>query len=168
MGFFLKRKKVYTMDFDAAGKTLQSILNACDKEPVQTSFNELLDRQKNRTLFCDLGMGLAVIMLLLTFFAPLIFPHSPVTFDQSADSASELTLDSHYIMNGNLYLQFYGDSLNPDKCYMVTDSGCHFTCSSYNEQKGLISFPYEGEGANIFIESSNGTVLQILMTLRNH
>lgn len=167
MGFSLKQKKVYTMDSDVAGKTLQNILDACDKEPVQASLKELLDRPKPKTLFCNLGRCIAVIMLLLTFFAPLIFPHSPVNFDQSAGSVTELTLDSHYIMNGNLYLQFYGDSLNPDKCYMITDSGYHFTCTSYDKQKGLISFPYEGEGANIFIESSNGTVLQILMTLRN-
>ncbi len=168
MSFSFKRKKVYTMNSEIASETLSQVMRACEREPVTIPFDELIDRSRPRTAFCNAGKIISVFMLLLTFFTPLMFPHSPVSFTQTQNSVSELTLSSHYIMNGNLYLQFYGDTIDPKKCYLLTDSGTRFTCSSYNEKKGLISFPYYGEGANIYIESSNGTVLQILMTLKNN
>lgn len=168
MSFSFKRKKVYTMNSEIASETLNNVMLACKKEPVTIPLHELIDRSCPRTAFCNAGRFISVFMLLLTFFVPLMFPHSPVRFEQTQNSVTELTLNSHYIMNGNLYLQFYGDTIDPDKSYMLTDSGSRFTCSSYNNKKGLISFPYYGEDANIYIESSNGTVLQILMTLKNN
>ena len=168
MRFRFRKRKVYTMDVNIASKTLQNVLTTCNREPSNIPLDELLMRQKPQTRFYTVMKYLTLVLLLLTFLSPFAFKHPPVRFQTTATGSGEFILDSHYVMNGNLYLEVRGETIDVSDCYMLTDSGARFTPSSFNKKKGQISFPYDGEGANIYIESVNGSSIQIIMTLRNN
>lgn len=160
------KKKTYTMDTTLAGETLQNIFAACQVTSNHVAFNRILLNQRPKTRAYAIGKRIALVMLLLTFISPLFFPHSPVRLNQTASATSNLSLESNYVINGNLYLCFYGEDLDPQKCYMITESGFHFTPTSYDENKNIISFPHEHESANIYIESRDGTILHFLLSLK--
>ncbi len=168
MRFHFRKRKVYTMDINVASETLQNVLSACNREPSNIPLDVLLMRQKPQTRFYTVMKYLTLFLLLLTFLSPLAFKHPPVRFQTTATGSGEFILDSHYVINGNLYLQLYGETVDVSDCYMLTDSGARFTPSSFDKKKGLISFPYDGEGANIYLESEKGSSIHIVMTLRNN
>lgn len=168
MRFHFRKRKVYTMNLNVASETLQNVLSACNREPSNIPFDVLLMRQKPQTRFYTVMKQLTLILLLLTFLSPLAFEHPPVDFKTTTIDSDEFVLDSHYVMNGNLYLQLRGEAVNISECYMITDTGVRFAPSSFDRKKALLSFPYDGEGANIYIESVNGSSIQIIMTLRNN
>lgn len=164
MRFILQKENRYIMDSAAADKALQNVLKSHRGETDGLTIKKYAETPAPRTALYTLGKRLALFMLLLTFLSPLAFPHSETSL-QIADhnTHTELLLDSHYVLNGNIYLQFYGEPLDISKCYMLTANGYHFTGTYYDEKNNLIAFPYEGESANIYIEGQNGSILHLIM-----
>lgn len=164
MRSILQKENRYTMDSAAADKALQNVLNSCGGNTETMTVKTCTETSVPKTASYTIGRWLALLMLFLTFLFPLAFPHSKTAL-QITDQGSytELSLDSHYVLNDNLYLQFYGEPLDVSKCYMLTADGYHYTSIYYDEKNNLIAFPFGEESANIYIEGQNGSILHLIM-----
>lgn len=110
-------------------------------------------------------MATAVIFV-LTFLSPLIIvPLSEFNEKLFTPAPAELTLD--YVENNVLSLKFTGDNILYDEAFMETLSGEIIEPLSVDSAKGVISFPFLTEEANIYVPVSGGETIHLLFTPDN-
>lgn len=161
--FFHKSKK-YEMDMDIANETLQNIFAACDQAPNTIPFDKIVLRQKADTKPYDRLILFTALLFLLTFLSPLaIVPVATWLEPHFAPKPAELV--ENYLENDVLYLKFAGDHILYEQAYMEAADGNHIPVLSYNTDKGLICFPYDGsEELNIYIPIEGDSPLHFLLT----
>lgn len=160
---FRKNKK-YQMDMDAANAALQNILAACDKAPNTIPFDKLVLRQKANTKVYNTLLIITAIILLITFLSPLtIVPIA--TYTEKLLAPEPATLVNDYVQDNILYLEFSGDNILYEDCYMETSAGEQFSPSSYDSGQGLICFPFDSsQEVNIYIPVKDNATLHFLLT----
>ncbi|MBQ0042644.1 MAG: hypothetical protein KBS85_04880 [Lachnospiraceae bacterium] len=160
-----KNKNKYNMNEQAAELLLKNVLNACDKPANMTSFDELLEEinPKERS-YVPLKI-FSCVMLVLTLIIPLFFPHPPISVQQDA-SSEEFYLDSNYVLNGNVFLHFFGQQVDEKDSYMLTGEGMTFRYTAYEQSSNTIAFPYEESfgRSSITIRSKDGSEIVLIMT----
>lgn len=160
---FFHKKNRYELDMNTANNTLQNILSTCN-QPVNTiPFDKLVLRKKiNAASYNRLIVATAVIFV-LTFLSPLIIvPLSELNEKLFAPTPAELTLD--YVENNVLSLQFTGDNILYDQAFMETLSGEIIAPLTVDSSKGVISFPFLTEEANIYVPVKGGETIHLLFT----
>lgn len=106
------------------------------------------------------------VIFVLTFLSPLIIvPLSEFNEKVFAPTPAELTLD--YVENNVLSLKFTGDNILYDEAFMETLSGEIIEPLSVDSAKGVISFPFLTEEANIYVPVSGGETIHLLFTPDN-
>ena len=157
---FFHKKNRYELDMNTANNALQNILSTCN-QPVNTiPFDKLVLRKKiNAASYNRLIVATAVIFV-LTFLSPSEFNEKLFT-----PAPAELTLD--YVENNVLSLKFTGDNILYDEAFMETLSGEIIEPLSVDSAKGVISFPFLTEEANIYVPVSGGETIHLLFTPDN-
>ncbi len=160
---FFHKKNRYELDMNTANNALQNILSSCN-QPVNTiPFDKLVLRKKiNAASYNRLIVTTAVIFV-LTFLSPLVIvPLSELNEKLFAPAPAELTLD--YVENNILSLQFTGDNILYDQAFMETLSGEIIAPLTVDSSKGVISFPFLTEEANIYVPVKGGETIHLLFT----
>ena len=150
---FFHKKNRYELDMNTANNALQNILSTCN-QPVNTiPFDKLVLRKKiNAASYNRLT---PLIIVPLSEFNEKVFAPAP----------AELTLD--YVENNVLSLKFTGDNILYDEAFMETLSGEIIEPLSVDSAKGVISFPFLTEEANIYVPVSGGETIHLLFTPDN-
>lgn len=164
MRTFFRKKKKYQMDITLANETLQNVFSACEKEPNTIPFDKILLRQKPATKVFTVGKWITILMLVLTFLAPLAFKPSPANLSNVSGISKNLSIVNHHITDGQLYIQFSGSSIDAEKCYMITITGETIAPLSMDPLTNTIAFQYLEEETNIYIMSMDQSNMQILVS----
>ena len=154
---FFHRKNRYELDMNTANNALQNILSTCN-QPVNTiPFDKLVLRKKINAASYNRLIVATVVIFVLTFLSPLVIvPLSEFNEKMFAPAPAELTLD--YVEN---------NVLSYDEAFMETLSGEIIKPLSVDSAKGVISFPFLTEEANIYVPVSGGETLHLLFTPDN-
>lgn len=163
-------KKNYKLDTDTANELLKNVFAKSGRETENFDVNNLKDEIRPYTARYRVAKITVGILIILTFLAPLFFPHPPIIMKTGTQGPEFFEMNSNYVINGNIYLSFVGEKLDCKKCIMSTDKSMLFIPTSFDEEKNLISFPYDensfDENANIKLESENGSVVTLVITRR--
>lgn len=161
----MAKKNKYNMNSEAAGLLLQNVLSACDKPESSVSVQEVV-REKERKKDKLRGLTiLCIVMLMLTFCVPLLFEHPPIYVQQKIYS-SEFKLESNYVLNGNVFLTFQGQEVDPQNARLVTRNGMIFTPTSVDPDANSLSFPFDESfgNCNITVDSKDGSRVQVVIS----
>lgn len=159
-----KKNKQYQMDMDAANAALQNIFAACDKAPNTIPFDKLVLRQKANTQNYNILIIITSILLLLTFLGPLaVVPTA--TYMERLFTPEPVVLINDYVEDDLLHLEFSGDHILYEECYMETLDGARIEAASFDAKQGFICFPYDStQEVNIYIPLKDGSELHFLLT----
>lgn len=162
-----QNKKKYYMDTKAADATLQSVFAACDKKPNEMPFDKIVLKNKMTSRACNTCIIICSIMILFTFVTPLLFerPHTAV----SGQTSEGITLLSHSVENNELKLVFSSDDIEPANCKMVLILSNSFETGTYDalsvdKNTGTVIFPYFDEPMSIYVETTGGCHMTMIVT----
>ena len=164
---FKQGKEKYNMDPQAASALLSNVLAACDRPEASVPLPEIVEEIAPKKSSFLLPKVIVSALFLFTFFMPLFFEHPPIIATQAVQN-EDFYLDSDYVLNGNIFLAFYGQKIHPEKSVMVTESGMTFTATGYREERNTISFPYDATfgTCTITVCSEAGTEISVLISPR--
>ena len=159
-----KKNKQYQMDMDAANAALQNIFAACDKAPNTIPFDKIILRQNANTKPYNVLIIITSILLLLTFLGPLtVVPIA--TYMERFWAPDPVALINDFLEEDLLHLEFTGDHILYEECYMETLDGVRIEAASFDSKQGTICFPYDStHEVNIYIPIKGGSELHFLLT----
>lgn len=157
-------KEKYNLDSDIAGKMLGNVFSACEAEPNKVSFDKIVSNSKLSFFTENLLITIASVLLLVTFFLPVFFPHNKALVSVNMDLVRELTVADSSMTENSFSISFYGDSLNTLDSYMEGIDGTKYSAIDYDREKNRITFPYTRGEYNIFIYDINGKVIHLLLS----
>lgn len=161
---FFHRKRKYEMNIDTANAILQNVFAAGEKTPNRIPFDTLMLRGRADTRFYDRALVLLAVLLCLTFLLPLAIVPLAKRLEPSVDEGYAV-LTADYISDGLLCLEVRGCGICCADAWMETSDGTVCQVLSYDEDRGLLCFPYvEAAEANIYIPVKNGEPLHLLLT----
>lgn len=157
------KKKKYEVNIDTANTILQNVLAAESKAPNTIPFDTLVLREDADTRFYDRILPLIAAILLLTFLSPLLVV--PLAERLSADSPETTAIISDYIQDERLYIQIEGFHIFFEDAWLETADGEIYSIISFDENKGLLCFPYiPGCESNIYIPVEDNLPLHLRLT----
>lgn len=162
-----KKKTTYNMDIATAGKTLENVFAACDTAPNKISFDKIV-LQNRQNLFSDnLFIILSAVIFVLSFFAPLCFPHSSIFMSADAGHERPLSVYDHVMTESTFSISFEGSTLDMSKCYMEGADDSVIYAIKYDRSTNTVVFPYVPMEYNIYIFDVNGKYIHLLLSPKN-
>ena len=141
-------------------KTLDNILKAIDAEPVKiskgTRFKQSLIRLTSNRIFA--------FSVKLIPFAVLFVLLLHIILSSSHGALRGLSLVGHQVKDGHLYVTVSNASIDAEKSYMESSDGekiIHPELEGIREN--IAVFEYDGKEYNIFLYSTDGRSLQMLI-----
>lgn len=162
MFWFKKKKKKYHMNIDTANETLQNVFSACEKEPNTIPFDKIVLRNRFNRFFYNICMLILCICFVLLLLCPLAFlPKAPSLQLQTEQGISLL---SHNRVHDTLVLVLSDPNILSDECFMLTLEDEKIMPLSFDAESNTLIFPYPSEEVNIYVYSSTGAFLHLLLS----
>lgn len=164
--FHLSKNNHYKLDHQAANDMLQNILKSCEIKPNDIPLNTLQVRHSKSYFHLYLLKGLCVLFFLITLFCPIILvkPSDKIVVEERA--IATLNILDHRHEGDYLYFLLNSDLvIDPEKSYMITDSGNRLSLMKYDVLINEIAFLYPDENTTIYIYTTNDKLLKLYLKL---
>lgn len=159
-----KKKKTYNMDINTAGKMLENVFAACDTKPNEIPFDKIVLRSKQNLFTDNLFIVLSIVLFIVTFCAPLLFPHSPIFMSVDRYSERPLQVMSHEMTDDTFSITFEGPVIDIESSYMIGADNYRVSACEYDRFDNNIVFPYYDQEYNIYVYDVNGRYIHLLLT----
>lgn len=158
------RKNKYKMDISSANQILQNVLAAQSHSASRVPFDKLVLRGKINMRFCNQFLVILIAIFFITCIAPLMIISHARTAEPRTGSVQ---LEEHYLKDQCLYLHVSGEYIDYGEAYLETTAGERHYTVSYDEENGILCFPYFNDTeSNIYIPAKGVSPLHILITPR--
>lgn len=160
---FFKKKKEYQMNPEMANAILQTVFISQNREPNKTPLDILALREKASTEIYDRMIRIATWAVILTFLTPLCFiPFAGNPLKKLPENMPRVVED--YVNDSHLYLKVTGLGVQYADATITASDGTIFAPSSYDEDSGLICFPYlAGTAYEIYIPVEGKLPLHLML-----
>lgn len=168
MAFRFFRKK-YKMDPAVAEKMFHEILSACDVQDRirENTIKQMQQKHREATRRYRVMISLSALAISALLVTPFLFPASPARVS-TASTTRDLQIVEHKEQAGVFTLTVGGDNINEDTIRILRSDGSELPILSlsYDLFNTTIQFPFEQEELNIYIETTDGGSLHLLLTPR--
>ncbi len=162
---FNKNKK-YEIDVKTADQMLQNVFAACNTEPNRIPFDKIVLKSKQNFKSDNSFMVATILLIIVTFVAPLLFPPSKVFLSVAPSRERPLVIEEHSLTEETFNISLKGATIDLQNTYMVGDSGEVLNPISYERESNALVFPFKNEEYNIYITDINGKTLHLLLSPR--
>lgn len=162
---FNKNKK-YEIDVKTADQMLQNVFAACNTEPNRIPFDKIALRSKQDYKSDNSFVIATILLIIITFVAPLLFPPSKIFLSVDPSRERPLLIEEHSLTEDTFNISLKGAAIDLQNTYMVGDSGEVLTPTSYDREDNALVFPFNNEEYNIYITDINGKTLHLLLSPR--
>lgn len=162
--FGIKKKDKFNMDSKAAGQALENIFAACDTAPNKIPFDKILLQSRQNLITDNLYIVLSVVLFLMTFVAPIFFPHGSAFMSVDSAAGRPLTVVEHVMTDSSFSITFAGAPLDSGSSYMLGADNSVVYCQDYNRSSNTIVFPYYAQEYNIYVYDINGRCIHLLLS----
>lgn len=163
---FLKRKNKYEMDVKSAGKMLENVFAACNTEPNQVPFDKIVLRSKQNLFTDNLFIVVTIVLFLITFVAPLFFPHGSSFLSVDSNMGRPLNVIDYQMTTESFSITFDGNTIDAGSSYMLGADDVTVMPSEYDRKTNTITFPYTPQEYNIYVFDINGRCIHLLLAPR--
>jgi len=160
------KKKTYEIDVQTADKMLQNVFAACNAEPNRIPFDKIVLRSRQDFRSDNSFIIATILLILLTFIAPLFFPPSKIFLSVDSSNGRPLVIEEHSLTEDTFNITLKGAPIDLENTYMVGESGKELYPLSYDRETNSLVFPFENEEYNIYITDSYGKTLHLLLSPR--
>ena len=160
------KKQKYNIDIDTAGKMLENVFAACDTTPNRVPFDKIVLKQRLNLFTDNLFIILSIVVFIITFLAPLFFPHSSIFMSADAGTGRPMSVTTHEMTESSFSVSFDGAAIDIGASYMEGEDGVTVTASEYDRDTNTITFPYYAQEYNIFVYDTNGRCMHLLLSPR--
>ena len=154
----------YTMDTQAANKTLRKVFEACDLKVTERSLQDLKKKQGQEQRSMLILMLVALAACVVIFLIPFILYSSPASVTQVGNTGTTLKVQSHHEERGVFYLTLTDGVVDYSGIRLVRNDGSEISILSFDVATSTVAFPYTEEDLNIYIPQDNGAVLHLLLS----
>lgn len=159
----MKQSEQFELDEEIADQVLQNVFAACNRPPSQIPFDKLSLRKAQNVRPFLICRRITILFTCLMFIAPLFF-YSPLHVKGVA--ASKISVKNHYMENNYFTIVLEGDNIDYESIYALTQNG-ETLLPQINKRTCEIRFLYEGQTLNIYIPTTDGNVLQGILSPKN-
>ena len=160
---FGKKKAKYDIDLKTADQMLQNIFAACDTTPNRVPFDKIVLRSKQNLIAENLLIIISSILFLISFVAPLFFPHADA-FLSVASPSRQIELVDHQMNEDSFQITFGGQALDIKASYMEGEDGHIVYAEKYDRFSNTIVFPYIPIEYNIYVYDMSCKGIHLLLT----
>lgn len=165
MSLFRKKNK-YRMDVKSAGKMLENVFAACETEPNKVPFDKIVLRSKQNLFTDDLFIIVTIVLFLITFIAPIFFPHGKNFLSVDSGMGRPLNIVDHAMTDTTFSITFDGNPIDVGNSYMEGADDVVVTPSEYDRKTNTVTFPYYSQEYNIYVYDVKGRCIHLLLTPR--
>lgn len=139
-------------------ETLQNILNAIDMPQVTVSPRKRFYQKCIRFISNNWVTGISYIVLGIVL--TVLVCH---LFAALSGSKSEFLVTDHYVENGYFYVSVEGGKIDKNASYMAESDGKILCRPTVDKDKDTACFSLNGSEVNIFLYSTDGRVIQMIL-----
>ncbi|MCR5421814.1 MAG: hypothetical protein K6E98_12515 [Lachnospiraceae bacterium] len=159
-----KRSRKYFMNKKAAGDTLKNVLAACNKDSENINFDLLILKGIAQTNWVDTCKWIAIGFLFLILLTPVILINNNIKIESKGIATERIIIRNHQLYNDHFILELAGDDIIYNEIYARNSDGDVIFPISFDNNTGLVKFPYNNETLTIYIPDAHGHTLSVSLS----
>ena len=151
--------KKFNMSSNEANETLKNVFEACNREPVNTSFHVLKAKGLAQTTMVSACKWIATAMIFIILVIPVALMNNDIKIESHGAVADRVIIVDHALYTDRFILTVVGEDIAFHDIYAKTADGTIVFPAQMNITAGTIEFPYNNESMTIYIPDKKGQVL---------
>lgn len=162
----MNNTKKYSMNYDEAQDTLQSIFDACDVSHNTVPFDKIMLKSRIEVRPISHVKHIAILFLILVIISPLTFKKNKDFTVLNNGFRQPLIVSDHQLFDYSFSMTVKGSGIIYSEIKAIKDNGAIIFPESIDEETGVIVFPYDGDALSICVPNIDGYKLRAVLSER--